>query len=208
MIESPLPGEPVSNKVHQAPIKGNAVAEGDRPADFDVVLVIDVSGSTKVASGVDVDGDGEVGIDPHFELLPPGTYSPDIRNTDPQDSILAAEIAAAEALLATLDSDRVRVGVISFSGEMNPNTGSRVRFDYGPGRFGNEAPFARRVGASEEDDGYVVTIVSDANTHRSECWVFSARDIEKGPIAKLALPSRVPSGFHAKWIPGEKIWHG
>ncbi len=49
--------------------------------------------------------------------------------------------------------------------------------------------------------------MSDANTHRSECWVFPARDIEKGPIAKVALPSRVPSGFHAKWIPGEKIWH-
>jgi hypothetical protein len=129
MIESPLSGEPVSNKVHQAPIKGNAVANGDRPADFDVILVIDVSGSTKVASGVDVDGDGEVGIDPHFELLPPGTHPPDIRNTDPLDSILAAEIVAAEALIATLDSDRVRVGVISFSGEMNPNTGSRVRFD-------------------------------------------------------------------------------
>ena len=85
--------------------------------------------------------------------------------------------------------------------------GSRTRFDYGPGRFGNEAPFARRAGASEEDDGYVITIVSDANTHCSECWVFSARDIEKGPIAKVALPSRVPSGFHAKWVPGEKIWH-
>jgi len=129
MIQSPLPGEPVSNKVHQAPIKGNAVAEGDQPADFDIVLIIDVSGSTKVASGVDIDGDGEIGIDPQFELVPPGTYPPGLRNTDPQDSILSAEIAAAEALLTTLDSDRVRVGVISFSGEMNSHTGNRVRFD-------------------------------------------------------------------------------
>jgi hypothetical protein len=129
LIESPLPGEPVSNKVHQAPIKGNAIAEGDRPADFDVILIIDVSGSTKVASGVDVDGDGELGIDPLYELVPPGTYPPDLRNTDPQDSILAAEISAAEALISTLDSERVRLGVISFSGEMNPLTGRRLRFD-------------------------------------------------------------------------------
>jgi hypothetical protein len=129
LIESPLPGEPVHNKVHQAPVKGNAIADGDRPADFDVILIIDVSGSTKVASGVDVDGDGEVGIDPLVELVPPGTYPPDLRNTDPQDSILAAEIAGAVALISALDSERVRVGVISFSGEMNPLTGRRVRFD-------------------------------------------------------------------------------
>jgi Mg-chelatase subunit ChlD len=128
-IESPLPGEPVTNKVHQAPIRGNAIAEGDQPVDFDVILIVDVSGSTKHPSGVDVDGDGEIGIDPQFELVPPGTYPPGLRNTDPQDSILAAEIVAGEALLTSLDPQRVRVGVISFSGEMDPNTGRRVRFD-------------------------------------------------------------------------------
>jgi Mg-chelatase subunit ChlD len=128
-IESPVPGEPVRNKVHQALIRGSAMADGERPADFDVVLIIDVSGSTKIASGVDVDGDGEVGFDPYLELVPPGTYPPELRNTDPDDSILAAEISAAHALLTTLDPVRVRVGVISFSGEMNPLTGNRVRFD-------------------------------------------------------------------------------
>ena len=128
-ITNPLPGEPVRNKVHQAPISGSAMADGERPADFDVVLIIDVSGSTKIASGVDVDGDGEVGFDPYLELVPPGTYPPDLRNTDSGDSILAAEISAARALLTTLDPARVRVGVISFSGEMNPLTGNRVRFD-------------------------------------------------------------------------------
>jgi Mg-chelatase subunit ChlD len=129
VVESPLAGQPVANKVHQAPIRGNAFAEGDRAADFDIVLIIDVSGSTKVASGVDVDGDGIIGIDPHMELVPPGMYPPELRNTDPDDLILAAEIAAAEALLGTLDPEHTRLGVISFSGEMNPNTGHRVRFD-------------------------------------------------------------------------------
>ena len=50
-VESPRPGEPVTNKVDQAPIRGNAMTAGDKPAEFDVMLVIDVSGSTKVASG-------------------------------------------------------------------------------------------------------------------------------------------------------------
>ena len=102
-VDSPKPGETVQNKVHQAPIRGTAVAAGERPALFDVMLVIDISGSTKVASGVDVDGDGEVGINPQFELLPPGTYPADTVSTDPGDTILAAEVAAADALIASLD---------------------------------------------------------------------------------------------------------
>ena len=130
LIESPRPGEPVRNKVHQAPIRGNAIADGDRPADFDVMVVIDISGSTKNASGVDVDGDGEIGINPQYELLPAGTYPEGTVSTDPGDTILAAEIAAADALIGSLEGGgRTRVGIITFSGEMNPDTGKRKRYD-------------------------------------------------------------------------------
>jgi hypothetical protein len=130
LIESPQNGELIQNKVHQAPIRGNALAEGDRPAEFDVMIVLDISGSTKVASGVDVDRDGEVGINPQFELLPPGMYPEGTVTTDPGDTILAAEVAAADALIASLEAGgRVRVGIISFSGEMNPDTGYRKRYD-------------------------------------------------------------------------------
>jgi len=128
-IEAPEAGQPVRNKVHQAPIRGSASTEGSGSSYFDVMIVFDVSGSTKSASGVDVDGDGEVGINPHMELLPPGTYPPDVLSTDPGDTILAAEVAAAEALLASLDPQRVRVGVISFSGEMDPVSGRRLSYD-------------------------------------------------------------------------------
>ncbi len=85
-------------------------------------------------------------------------------------------------------------------------TGRRSRYDYGPGWFASEAPFARRRGAAAEDDGCVVTLMTQAGTWRSECWVFDAREIERGPIARVKLPSRVPTGFHAKWVPGERIW--
>jgi carotenoid cleavage dioxygenase-like enzyme len=86
--------------------------------------------------------------------------------------------------------------------------GSCVRFDYGEGTVASEAPFARRLGGSDEDDGYVVTIATHAADLRSECWVFSARDIERGPLAKVALPNRVPPGFHAKWIAGDRVFAG
>lgn len=130
LLQAPRPGEVVRNEVHQAPLRGMAIVSGERPVDFDILLVIDLSGSTRSASGIDVDGDGEVGINPQRELLPPGVYPSGLTSTDPGDSILAAEIRAADALVATLPrGGRIRVGVISFCGEMDPETGRRARYD-------------------------------------------------------------------------------
>jgi hypothetical protein len=129
LIDSPAPGVQVQSHVHQARIAGNAVAEGDEPLLYDVMLAIDVSRSTEAASGVDVDGDGVVGENPLLELLPPTARSADRQSSDPEDSILHAEIAAARVLLERLDSRRVRVGVISFAGEVDPLTGKRKRLD-------------------------------------------------------------------------------
>jgi len=130
LVDSPRAGEVVQNQVHQAPVRGTAVAIGERPVDFDVMVVIDVSGSTGSASGVDVNGNGQIGINPLLESVPPGAYPAGTLSTDPGDSILAAEVRAADALVAALPKGgRTRVGVISFSGEMNPKTGYRVRYD-------------------------------------------------------------------------------
>lgn len=124
-IESPMPGSRVEGFVHQARLAGSALADAADPKSFDVMLVIDVSYSTRVASGGDLDGDGVVGIDPVAEALA-AMFPPGVRNTDPEDSILHAQIRAAVALLDGLDARRVRVGVITFSGEVDPTTGERL----------------------------------------------------------------------------------
>jgi carotenoid cleavage dioxygenase len=84
-------------------------------------------------------------------------------------------------------------------------SGGMTRFDYGPGVFGSEAPFVPRPGSTEEDDGWVVTFVTDTSDWSSACWVFDARDITRGPIAKVALPQRVPAGFHATWMDASEL---
>lgn len=89
--------------------------------------------------------------------------------------------------------------------------GSAERYDYGDGVYGSEAPFARRAGASSdaaEDDGYVVTFVTDTADWSSACLVFDAQHIAAGPIARVKLPCRVPAGFHATWIAGEDLAGG
>ena len=129
LVDAPLARETVRNLVHQAPIRGTALAAAVGSRAYDVMLVLDISGSTSQPSGVDVDRDGELGVSPHPEL-DPNLYPDTTKNTDPGDSILAAEVAAADALVARLqESAGVRVGILSFSGEMNPTTGHRVRFD-------------------------------------------------------------------------------
>jgi len=84
--------------------------------------------------------------------------------------------------------------------------GSCIRYDYPEGWTASESPFAPAPGAAAEDDGWVVTVATDAASLRSECWVFDARAIERGPVARVALPARVPTGFHAKWLPGDRVW--
>ena len=129
LVDSPAPGATVAERVHQARVEGSAIAEGERPADYDVAIVIDVSWSTLYPSGVDVDGDGVVGVNPAEELIPPGTYPPDVHSTDPQDTVLHAETHAALALLESLDPRRVRVALITFGGEVDPITGERRSLD-------------------------------------------------------------------------------
>lgn len=95
-------------------------------------------------------------------------------------------------------------GLIKYDNE----TGKRWEWDYGAGVFGSEAVFAPKEGAtraSEEDDGYVITLVTDTNDWSSWSLVFDARAIEKGPVARVRLPHRVPFGFHATWVRGEDM---
>jgi hypothetical protein len=128
-VTSPAPGGKLRDYLHQARIEGAALAESVGPDQFDVMLVLDVSDSTKVASGADVDRDGQVGVNPHNELLPPGAYAPDVFSTDPGDNILQAQVLAARSLLQGLDPRRVRVGLATFSGEVSPATGERKSID-------------------------------------------------------------------------------
>jgi carotenoid cleavage dioxygenase len=84
-------------------------------------------------------------------------------------------------------------------------TGASETHWFGEGRWGSEAPFAPRPGGDGEDDGYLVSYVYDEREGRSEVEVLDARDVTAGPICRVCLPVRVPIGFHATWIPGERL---
>ena len=77
--------------------------------------------------------------------------------------------------------------------------GTKVGYEYPKGVYASESPFAPRDGATSEDDGYVVTFTIDLNENMSTCDVFDAKDLAKGPIARVRLPERISSGTHSYW---------
>ncbi len=84
-------------------------------------------------------------------------------------------------------------------------TGNEEKYSFDEGVYASETAMAPRVGSQAEDDGYLVTIVSDMNRDLSECLVFDATRLTDGPIARVRLPERVSSGTHSTWAPGSSI---
>jgi carotenoid cleavage dioxygenase len=96
-------------------------------------------------------------------------------------------------------------GLLKYDNE----TGQYQKYEYGPGVFGSESPFVPKKGAtrdSAEDDGYVITFVTDSNDWTSHAWIFDATDITPGPICRIKLPHRIPNGFHGWWARGEDLY--
>lgn len=76
------------------------------------------------------------------------------------------------------------------------------------GRYASEAPFVPRIGARDEDDGYLVSFIIDENDQTSECILIDCRDFERGPIVRIALPHKISSGTHATWADRTFIRNG
>ncbi|SDJ41069.1 carotenoid cleavage dioxygenase [Frankineae bacterium MT45] len=84
-------------------------------------------------------------------------------------------------------------------------TGSNEIHEFGAGNYGSEVVFIPRAGATGEDDGYLAMYCYRSDTGRSEVWIYSAQRVSDGPICVLGLPVRVPLGFHATWVSGDRM---
>ena len=96
----------------------------------------------------------------------------------------------------------------------NPNTvefGGLIKHDYtdnsrefwdpGPTRHAGEWLFVPGGSDLADDAGWLLTYVHDESTGVTDLVVLDATAVSKGPVASIALPQRVPYGFHATWVP-------
>jgi hypothetical protein len=100
-------------------VRGHGGAGGARA--HDVVIAIDVSDSSTASSGIDLDGDGAAGRTSDAllaALRAPGAdpaLARRLAELDLEDSVLFAELVAAETLVSRLDPAAFRVGLVAFS---------------------------------------------------------------------------------------------
>ena len=81
------------------------------------------------------------------------------------------------------------------------DTGDEEVLEAPEGVFLSETAMAPRDDSTGEDDGYLLTFVSDVPNDRSECWVLDASCPSDGPLARISLPERISSGTHSTWSP-------
>jgi Mg-chelatase subunit ChlD len=119
-ILSPKSGDKITQEQKLIFVNGKVARDVGRSARVDIVLVVDTSGSTAQYSGSDLGdagalpaGAGSSGFPtPQISIGGMSFGSPPMRNL--RNSILAAEVAAARRLLAQLNPEATRVGVVGF----------------------------------------------------------------------------------------------
>jgi carotenoid cleavage dioxygenase len=87
--------------------------------------------------------------------------------------------------------------------------GAIAHVDYKSGRWRRWHPGVNRhcgeaffvPGGSGEGEGWLMTVVYDHARDASNLTILDALDIEKGPVAQVLMPRRIPYGFHGTWIP-------
>lgn len=61
------------------------------------------------------------------------------------------------------------------------------------------AAAAGGAAAGEEDEGWVLAILHNAEVDRGELVILDAQDIAAGPLATIRLPHHLPAGLHGSF---------
>jgi carotenoid cleavage dioxygenase-like enzyme len=75
----------------------------------------------------------------------------------------------------------------------------------GPFRTASEPIFVRARDGRSDDEGWLLTVVDDANRGASDLWVLDASSLgRRGPEAVIHLPERLPFRSHGEWVPADR----
>jgi carotenoid cleavage dioxygenase-like enzyme len=75
----------------------------------------------------------------------------------------------------------------------------------GPGCTPSEPLFTRAVDGHSDDEGWLLTIVDDANRGASDLYVLDASSLGRSrPEAVIHLPVRLPVRSHGEWVPAHR----
>lgn len=80
-------------------------------------------------------------------------------------------------------------------------TGGCDQHVYAETEVSGEHAFAPDPDGAAENDGWLLSFVTDRASDTTDLVVLDAHDITADPVARVRIPRRVPIGFHANWFP-------
>jgi all-trans-8'-apo-beta-carotenal 15,15'-oxygenase len=81
--------------------------------------------------------------------------------------------------------------------KLDLQTKETIAWSAAPHGFVSEPQFIAKPQAESEDDGWIVTLVYQADRHGTDVVILAARDL--AVVAKLHLPHHLPFGLHGSW---------
>jgi carotenoid cleavage dioxygenase-like enzyme len=109
--------------------------------------------------------------------------------TDPQCPIGAAVGVTKFDMTTGLQSGKIFFGGVDSSAMVH----------------GGEAVFVPRENSTCEDDGFLVTIVTDFKSEKSALHIYDALTMSAKPLVVIQAPCRLPSGFHSTFVPHDML---
>ncbi|MEU6417115.1 carotenoid oxygenase family protein [Streptomyces spiralis] len=113
---------------------------------------------------------------------------------------------------------QLRYGYFATTRDLSPltMTDGMARYDFTTGQTlvvegvdgltsPSEPVFVQRRGASEENDGYLLSLWWNPATGLSELLVHETTEFSREPLARVKLPVRVPFAFHGTWAEAEQL---
>jgi carotenoid cleavage dioxygenase-like enzyme len=99
------------------------------------------------------------------------------------------------------DVDAHPAGLLKFDLDLS----SAVAWNPGPGCTPSEPVFVRAADGHGDDEGWLVTVVDDANRGASDLYVLDASSMaRRRPEAIIHLPERLPPRSHGEWVPADR----
>jgi all-trans-8'-apo-beta-carotenal 15,15'-oxygenase len=89
--------------------------------------------------------------------------------------------------------------------KLDLNSGTQSLWSAAPRGFVSEPIFVPHPEAQAEDEGWLLAVVYNAATHRSDVVILDAQQLAQGPIARLHLRYHIPYGLHGSFTPD---WFG
>lgn len=83
--------------------------------------------------------------------------------------------------------------------KVDPESGQQEIWSAAPKGFVGEPVFVARPGSMQEDDGWVLTLVYDADHNRTDVAILDGTCISQGAIARLHLKHHIPYGLHGSF---------